>query len=624
MTLSIQHGGHTPLSVIFSTQTSLIPPALHTASNSIFSANLETSREKESDPVRTITECAPTHGTPDPPRAEDILTDTTLSRSRVSDSDGSAKETKTSTAHSKFGVGILSYILSYTSLNSLVWNVHPVAVTRSEVDKTNGQNTSLTDSWWNRKFCHWLGVRDNAHRSTIGSTFMNWLPKYTRDTSKEQDFVWDWQNAWTASGDRTEDWASDESVLREIPDYVLEYAPLVHLYSGEQFWPCDIAEHLQHITPTLNYTPLQPQSRHPTLSDLNDLNQWDHARWIYLTSIDKVEERPEWLKGEKNIPTKPSDDDVNDSRHRGLPHIPGRTMTEGLKKNVGNPLSYLKERYRMKVDDSFESRLSDQCGLQLPGAYQDKRKCSSGCEEIKTHLPGGRSDAPAVLITVNKGHGIVDAFWFFFYSFNLGNVVLNVRWGNHVGDWEHSAIRFHHGKPQAIFFSEHNFGSAYSYDAVEKIGKRPVLYSAVGTHAMYSTPGTHPYVLPWGVLHDETDRGLLWDPALNSHSYTYDYKNDTLRSSQLSPDSPTDWFYYAGHWGDKTYPPHDKRQYRFAGQYHYVNGPLGPKFKRLGRRKICGGPDAAPCIIRHWLGAGSRLPRWQRVTEGDESSESNM
>ena len=85
---------------------------------------------------------------------------------------------------------------------------------------------------------------------------------------------------------------------------------------------------------------------------------------------------------------------------------------------------------------------------------------------------GGRSDAPAVLITVDKGNGVVDAFWFFFYSYNLGNSVLNVRFGNHVGDWEHTVIRFSHGKPKAVFFSEHSFGEAYSYEAVEKIGKR--------------------------------------------------------------------------------------------------------------------------------------------------------
>lgn len=168
-------------------------------------------------------------------------------------------------------------------------------------------------------------------------------------------------------------------------------------------------------------------------------------------------------------------------------------------------------------------------------------------------------------------------------------------------------VRFHHGKPKAVYFSEHSFGAAYSYEAVEKIGKRPVIYSATGSHAMYATSGLHPYVLPWGILHDETDKGPLWDPALNAHAYTYETRNETLRPSNLTPNAPTGWFHYRGRWGDKYYPLGDNRQYRFAGQYHYVNGPTGPKFKHLNRIKVCEGPDENPCVIRHWLGGTENI-----------------
>lgn len=116
---------------------------------------------------------------------------------------------------------------------------------------------------------------------------------------------------------------------------------------------------------------------------------------------------------------------------------------------------------------------------------------------------------------------------------------------------------------------------------------QPVGYSARGTHAMYPTAGPHPYVLPFGLLHDITDRGPLWDPRLNSHMYTYDTQTDTLRSSNVTPDAPTEWFDFFGHWGDRIYPMSDPRQYRFAGQYHYISGPLGPKFKFLNRQHIC-------------------------------------
>jgi hypothetical protein len=141
---------------------------------------------------------------------------------------------------------------------------------------------------------------------------------------------------------------------------------------------------------------------------------------------------------------------------------------------------------------------------------------------------------------------------------------------------------------------------------------------------MYATPGTHSYILPWGLLHDQTDRGPLWDPVLNSHTYTYDYINDTLRASNVTPHAPTEWFYFSGHWGDKFYPLSDSRQYRFAGQYHYVNGPFGPRFKNLGRRKVCQGSDTDPCVIKNWIDGPRRPKRWKGVGEGEEISEEDL
>jgi hypothetical protein len=82
-----------------------------------------------------------------------------------------------------------------------------------------------------------------------------------------------------------------------------------------------------------------------------------------------------------------------------------------------------------------------------------------------------RSNAPVVLIVVDKG-SYVDAFWFFFYSFNLGNQVLGVRFGNHVGDWEHTMIRFRKGKPTQAFFSEHEWGAGYDWEDCDKDGDR--------------------------------------------------------------------------------------------------------------------------------------------------------
>lgn len=243
---------------------------------------------------------------------------------------------------------------------------------------------------------------------------------------------------------------NESSILNEIPEYVLEYAPLVHLYSGEEFWPCDIAEHLRHVTPELNYTQIQSRTQNLDLTNLDELNEWGRGRFVYLTSDDNVEKRPDWLRGGKNIPD--------------LPKI--KTAFEA-NKNRGQ------DGRRSKPELSSRSSSVNKDKARF---YTDKDATQVSLDEIERRQRAGRSDAPAVLIVVNKGAGKVDAFWFFFYSYNLGNKVFNVRFGNHVGDWEHTLVRFQDGKPKYVFFSEHNFGTAYSYGAVEKIGKR-VRYS---------------------------------------------------------------------------------------------------------------------------------------------------
>ena len=241
--------------------------------------------------------------------------------------------------------------------------------------------------------CSWLGVRD----------YSGWF--WHHDPLRDViDAITD-----------PEDLSQDPRVMHEVPQYIIDYAPLVHLFSGEQFWPCDIAEHLFHVTPELNYTPVQGRLQYSRLTNLDRLNQFEDGRYVYLTSNDNVEDRPEWLGGEKNIPDEFDYDGDDDNE-----------------------------------DDAKAEMMA----------------------KIRKRNRGGRSNAPAVLVVVNKGKGIVDAFWFFFYSYNLGNKVFNIRWGNHVGDWEHTLIRFQHGEPKLLFFSEHNFGEAYSYGAVEKIGRR--------------------------------------------------------------------------------------------------------------------------------------------------------
>lgn len=95
----------------------------------------------------------------------------------------------------------------------------------------------------------------------------------------------------------------------------------------------------------------------------------------------------------------------------------------------------------------------------------------------------------AAVVTVDKGNGNLDAFYFYFFAFNRGNNVLGEEFGSHVGDWEHNMIRFQNGVPQAVYFSQHASGQSFTYKAVEKNGIRPIAYAAQGSHAVYAITG---------------------------------------------------------------------------------------------------------------------------------------
>jgi hypothetical protein len=496
-------------------------------------------------------------------------------------------------------------------------------------------NTS--PNWMDRQTCRWLGLCGVLHirwdaparsepdePSTLEELRSLALSLSTTWTFGEKEDLSDWEIAPekdTDAGIRSHAARIHED---DVPEYVLDHAPLVHLYSGEHFWPSDIGEHLLHMQPFVNGSevnwtmPLDLD----TLGSLNILGDD-----VFLTSEDDVEARPSWLHNRAGIPN-PFEDDGEDGPKPDDPsHHPGGDDDDdddddGSWQDLGpkSPPHRIVPPRESSLRHVSLRRRQAMAGEQRPLFGQSPMP-----KDNSTTLPG-YSRAPAILILVDKGAGILDAFWFFFYSYNLGQTVLKIRFGNHVGDWEHCMVRFQNGVPRAMFLSEHAGGKAYLWKALEKRpqknGKppRPVIYSAVGSHAMYATPGMHPYVLPFKLLKDITDRGPLWDPALNHYAYWYDpdldeeeRKDATVGESRQSftslwpassnPDLPTSWFHFEGYWGDDIYPLSDERQWRLFGEYHYITGPLGPKAKYLERRRVC---QTEKCTIVDSIEAGKK------------------
>ena len=128
-----------------------------------------------------------------------------------------------------------------------------------------------------------------------------------------------------------------------VPAFVLQNAPLLHLAANEEFGLSDVAVHIQHVVPRVNYASVAPSVTLQTLSSFGPE--------VFLTSKDDVTDSPkaDWLRSQYGKP------DAN-----------------------------------------------------------------------------GLSGAPATIVLVNKPNGVLDAFFFSFFSFNDGGKVcdrsVSMRW----------------------------------------------------------------------------------------------------------------------------------------------------------------------------------------------------
>lgn len=154
--------------------------------------------------------------------------------------------------------------------------------------------------------------------------------------------------------------------------------------------------------------------------------------------------------------------------------------------------------------------------------------------------------------------------------------------GDHVGDWEHSMVRFVNGEPKYLYLSAHSGGTAYDFAAVTKQNGRPVTYIAKGTHANYATPGSHQHDFLF--LTDQTDQGHVWDVTKNFRGYTFDSSSSTFTIAQGASvggakegGEGVGWLTFGGRWGDKQYDILIKDgQFCIApGVCKYGDGPSG-------------------------------------------------
>jgi hypothetical protein len=210
-------------------------------------------------------------------------------------------------------------------------------------------------------------------------------------------------------------------ILEEIPDYVLAHAPLVHLYSGENFWPADMAEHIRHMEPLLADGLLVNASEPLELGDLGQLNAQNST--VYLTSKDDVESRPEWLHSHVGIPAPFDDDDRKgagdgDGGRGQDEHWGWRDDTRPSEGTTWWDVDKEHPPHRIadprKLSDGQRDRQRRQRQSRAFRESQQHPLVGGSQEDEKpNNHSSGYSDGPAVLVLVDKGAGILDAFWFF-------------------------------------------------------------------------------------------------------------------------------------------------------------------------------------------------------------------
>jgi hypothetical protein len=170
------------------------------------------------------------------------------------------------------------------------------------------------------------------------------------------------------------------------------------------------------------------------------------------------------------------------------------------------------------------------------------------------------------------------------------------------------------------------YGQAFTYGSLSKNGSRPIIYSAIGSHANFAVAGLHSRNISVVTVNDYTSPGPLWDPTLSAYFYTFtpsSSTNGTFIPSDTS--TPTSWLFFEGRWGDEQYPDSDPVQVNFLNlniTWKYESGPTGPLDKGLNRTDVCPDVVGTPCLTLSTLPvtSGSSIPVTVTRATGSQSA----
>ena len=188
----------------------------------------------------------------------------------------------------------------------------------------------------------------------------------------------------------------------------------------------------------------------------------------------------------------------------------------------------------------------------------------------------GESTAPFYVratIPADNANAIDIEYWFF-YGFNgnatfradieIGSIKHNLLvpippFGDHQGDWEHAIVRLDDNFSFiGLYTAEHGWGTWNAAGSFQTGSDgRPIIYSAVNSHASYVGTGVFTIKDPISIgftglkfqmgLADQTDKGTLWDCLANGCGAQI--VSVTLPGV---PDPAAEWTCFTGHFGSPT------------------------------------------------------------------------
>lgn len=160
--------------------------------------------------------------------------------------------------------------------------------------------------------------------------------------------------------------------------------------------------------------------------------------------------------------------------------------------------------------------------------------------------------SPVVYGAAFRSGARIDLQYWIWYPYNpySPTVPPGESWQVHEGDWEAvSVILDSAGTPLLAGYSQHSNGHRRDWSKVQKLGSRPVVYVALGSHANYFGPGVHrfdPRVVEPLLIR------LIEQAGFAPVDRTGSGRRVRPRLVRATAETPS-WMAFAGRWGEAQY-----------------------------------------------------------------------